>query len=303
MRKRTAAELFSRDLKGSAFAPARRRAPLRVAAKRFCLQATSKRGDQLQSALGGREQKMEFVSMKSSDEHLRFRESTWQSPIRRKQFAGGNRAVLPEIADFLIDEDARWEPGQNFPAVDFDGSVGAGIEPRSDGITSQFGEMRAASEHSAQVAGQCADVISAANGQLQPAGERQIVSEPAGFVEIDARGRHDDGFAALCPDVGALAVDAFGAGGMRDLLVPADECLNHIFQPLGREARWIAAGSDLAVRIAVVGFDAPSNYGRISFGNVMQVIEQPGGRLHEDEQQPAGEGIERAAVADARRFL
>lgn len=49
------------------------------------------------------------------------------------------------------------------------------------------------------------------------------MAEPLGVVKVDARGGHDYFFAAVGFEVGALALDALGTGGVGDLFLPADE--------------------------------------------------------------------------------
>jgi hypothetical protein len=61
----------------------------------------------------------------------------------------------------------------------------------------QFGKVRAAAEQFSQIAGERANVIAAAGRSSAIGFFRQIVAEPAGFVKINARRRHDHGFAAM----------------------------------------------------------------------------------------------------------
>ena len=74
--------------------------------------------------------------------------------------------------------------------MEFNASIGAGIGPGTDGGAMQCGEMGAAADEPAEIAGQGEDVISAADGDLQLTLAREVVTEPAGFVEIDLRGGH-----------------------------------------------------------------------------------------------------------------
>ena len=157
-------------------------------------------------------------------------------------------------------------------AVQFDGLVRPRIDPRSDRGAMQGGEVGTATHQSAKIAGQGADVISAAYGHFELALAREIMAEPSGFVEVDADGGHDDGFTAMGFEVGALAVNAFVAGGGGDLVVPADERGEGVVELLRGEGGGIAGGNRLAVRITVVGFGAPLNGGVIGFGDGVEIF-------------------------------
>ena len=95
--------------------------------------------------------------------------------------------ALPEIADVLIGQNSGGSPGKQVAAVEFDKSIGAGIGPRADPGAMQGGEMRSTSGETTKIAGKSADVISAAHRQSQLALAREIVFEPARFVEINLR--------------------------------------------------------------------------------------------------------------------
>src|SRR5580658_9569477 len=118
-------------------------------------------------------------------------------------------------------------------------------------------------------------------------------------MKVDAGWGHDDAFAAMGFDVGTLAVYALGTGGVGNLLMPTDEGLQRGVELFRREMGCVAGRDDLALRIAVIGFDAPADGGFVDLGNVVQIVEEPRGWFDEDQQQAAGEGIERAAVADS----
>ena len=238
--------------------------------------------------------------MKAADGGQRVGESRWDRPIRSKQLAGGNRAAVPKVADVLIAEDSSCGPGKQIAAVEFNESIGAGITPGTDGDAMQCGEMGAAADEPAEIAGQGADVISSADRHSQLTGAREVVTEPACFVEIDLRGGQIDCFAAVGLEIGALAVDSFGAGGRRRLIVPADETRQGVVELSRVKSGWVAGECGAAMEIAVVRFDAPSHGGVVNLGDGVQVIEQARGGLHENEQQAAGEGVERSAVTNLR---
>ena len=81
-----------------------------------------------------------------------------------------------------------------------------------------------------------ADVLVAQNSRMGPGKQvtlaRKIMAEPASLMEINLGRRQIDGFAAMGFEIGALAIDSFGAGGRRDLIVPADEACERILELL-----------------------------------------------------------------------
>src|SRR5687768_1852822 len=122
--------------------------------------------------------------------------------------------------------------------------------------------------------------------------------EPAGFVEVDARRRQLKGFAAVGLEVGAFAGDALVAGGRRDLVMPAEKGLQGGVENIGGGGgRGFVLEDGAAGGVAVVGFDAPAEGGFVGLGGGVEVIEELGGGLDEDEEEARGEGVEGAAVA------
>jgi hypothetical protein len=221
--------------------------------------------------------------MKAADGRFGIGKLRGDGPIRRNQFANWNRAALSEAIYFFIRQLARPSPGQNFFAVQFHESVCAGILPGTDPLAMQLAEMGAAAEEAADIARKGADVISAADDQFHPALAREIVAHPTGLVQIDARSRQIECFAAMGLDVGAFAVDSLVAGWRGNLVAPADQLRQYVFELLGSESARIACGDDAAMRIAVIGFDAPADGGVIGFGNRVQIIEQSRCRLDEHQ--------------------
>ena len=188
--------------------------------------------------------------------------------------------------------------------MQFDRLIGAGIVPGADGDATQIREVRAAADEPAKISGQGANVVAATTGDAQtalgqPIGAKSLMIEPNGLVEVNSRGGHDYGLAAMGLDVSALAGDPLGAGRVRCLIVPADELRQGIVELACREFGRIARGKYLAEGVAIVGFNAPVDGGFVDFWNGVQVIEEACGGAGEDEEQAVGEGIERAAVTDS----
>src|ERR1700733_3371422 len=125
--------------------------------------------------------------MKSSNRRLWIGKILRQRPIGRKQFTDGNVAALTELADFVIGEDSCLCPKENVMAVKSNNTIRARIKPGADGAAVQLAQMSAAAEQLAKIANQGADVVSAANGQLQSTFARQIVGQPMSFVQINLR--------------------------------------------------------------------------------------------------------------------
>lgn len=71
---------------------------------------------------------------------------------------------MAEVADFLVGEVAPVGPGEDVVALERDGFLGAGVLPWADGGSVQRRKMGAAAEFLAEVAGEGADVVAAADG-------------------------------------------------------------------------------------------------------------------------------------------
>ena len=277
----------------------RRAAPPRRRAARISHRA-GQRGDRRElAAVLAPQQECESAEVKAADGEFAGGEAIGQRPLRREQVTDRDRALLPQLADFLVGEDARSRPREDLAAVHFDVPAGAGVMPRTDRQSMQIGQVRPAAEGSAEVAGESANVVAAAHDDAQAALAREVVAEPLRLVQVDARGREIDLLAAVRLDVRALAADALVARRRRDLLLPAQKRFQRGVEALRRVRHGgLTLKDGLAGRVAVVGLDAPADGRLVHLGGIVQVIEELRRRLDEDQQQPVGERIERAAVAD-----
>jgi hypothetical protein len=124
--------------------------------------------------------------VKPANRRLWLRETRRQGPVGGEQVGRCDGAALPEVADILVGKDPRGGPREHVAAVHFDTPLRSGINPRPDGRAVQGGEVRPAPKEPTEVARQGADVIAAADGEAQPAVARQVVGEPAGFVQVHA---------------------------------------------------------------------------------------------------------------------
>ena len=124
--------------------------------------------------------------------------------------------------------------------------------------------------------------------------------EPLGLVEIDFCGGHDDGTASMSFEVGARhqSVSRWWRRGIwscqpMNVARAWSSCcgLSEVGSPERMTRQW---GSPLSVSV-------PTEGGVVDLGDRVQVIEQPGGRFDQNEQQTAGERVKRAAVANPRR--
>src|SRR5438067_8482520 len=112
--------------------------------------------------------------------------------------------------------------------------------------------MRTAFQEPPKIARQGADVVTAAHRDLQFALARQVVTEPARLMKVNARRGHDHRFTAMSFNVRALAADALVAGSRRDLVLPADEARQGVVELLRGQIRRIARKGGSPERGAVV---------------------------------------------------
>lgn len=128
------------------------------------LEAAPQWGEKPQAAFVGLQEEAEFSEMKSANGRFRVGESFGEGPVGWGKGFQRNGLFMFKVADFLVGEIAPICPGEDVMVVECDGSAGAGIAPGADGGAMKCCEMRAAAEQAAEIAGEGAHVIAAADG-------------------------------------------------------------------------------------------------------------------------------------------
>ncbi len=115
-------------------------------------------------------------------------------------------------------------------------------------------------------------------------------------MEENTRGWQLHGFAAVGSNVGALSANSFVARRRRHLLLPTRQDLHLIVQSRLVQSGGVACRDNLTEGVEGVRFGAPYHLGLVDLGHGVEELEELGRLPHEDQEQPLGEGIERAAM-------
>src|SRR2546421_5561085 len=139
-----------------------------------------------QRALAFAQKADETLAKHRAHERFRLRKSFRKLPIWLPQRAGADRDTASKRASLLFVDIARSQPWHQRAALNPFAPGGPGIAPRTDCPSPQRPEMRAAAECTAQIARQRTHVVAAAHDEAKLAGARQVVSDPARLVQVNA---------------------------------------------------------------------------------------------------------------------
>ena len=163
----------------------------------------------------------------------------------------------------------------------------------------QFGHHGFRSDGPCQVAAEAADIRAAAANDLAPQPGIIEFQEPQG-VDAHSPRSEDDRFAAAGDSVGATALNLDGGIGGRHLLDHPHESRQSVFELLAGGKEGI--GNQLKSVFDIVGIAGRTEpEGRlIGLGERLQPGRQPRRRAERDDEQPAGDRVERSRVTAAR---